>query len=86
MNNMNIYDDEARSRERKILEGKRYLEVFQQLRQRSLTDASCVPTISRMAQELRISEEKAEEIHDYAFNELADDEMGFIDDYSTGLF
>jgi hypothetical protein len=85
MNNGHINDHEARARQEKIQAGKHYLEVWQRLRDQSFRDPSCVPTISRMAKELKISEERAEELRYYAFNHLAEDEMDFIRTYSSGL-
>jgi hypothetical protein len=84
MPNRNIYDDEARARERRIQKGKEYLETHQRLLQRSRTDESCLPTISRMAQEFKMSEKETEELRDYAFNDLGDDERDFLEGYSGG--
>ena len=80
-----VFDDEARAWEKRIQDGKTYREVHQRLLQRSLTDESCVPTIPRMAQELHLSEKETRESRDYAFNELAEDEIEFIRFYSSGF-
>jgi len=78
-------DDEWAAWERRIQRGKEYLQRWQQLKDRAGTDSNCVPTITRMAQELRISIEEAQELHYYAFYELAEDEPDYIRSRAPGF-
>jgi hypothetical protein len=71
-------DDEVRAWLIRILRGIRYKEMYNRLLGQSAVDEHCHPTIARMAEALRTSEEEAQEVDNYVRLELEEDKLVFV--------
>jgi hypothetical protein len=80
-----ISDPYAQEWQKQIQRGKEYLQRWFRLLDQANTTGTPLPTVSSMAVELKISEDEAEKLHHYAFEELVEDERDFLDTYRSDV-